>query len=77
MSSLGKSYGSPTYIVARATLQFLLEALDTRVVAIERYTLERQDGSMRVNVDGEEVDWRWILRNPSWEWVKEGGAGTR
>ena len=55
------------------TLRFLLEALDARVVAVEGYTLERQDGSMTFNVDGEEVDWRWILRNPGWEWVKEGG----
>jgi uncharacterized protein (DUF362 family) len=56
------------------TLRFLLEALDARVVAVEGYTLERQDGSMTFNVDGEEVDWRWILRNPGWEWVKEGGC---
>jgi uncharacterized protein (DUF362 family) len=55
------------------TLRFLLEAVDARVVAIEGYTLERQDGSICFNVDGEEVDWRWILRNPGWEWVKEGG----
>ena len=55
------------------TLRFLLEALGARVVVIEGYTLERQDGSMRFVVDGEEVDWKWILRNPSWEWVKGGG----
>lgn len=54
------------------TLRFLLEALDARVVVIEGYTLERQDGGMRFTVDGEEVDWRWILRNPGWEWIKEG-----
>ena len=54
------------------TLRFLLEVLDTRVVIIEGYTLERQDGSMKFTVDGEEVDWMWILRNPSWEWAKEG-----
>ena len=29
------------------TLRFLLEVLDTRVVIIEGYTLERQDGSMK------------------------------
>ncbi len=28
---------------------------------------------MTFTVDGEKVDWRWILRNPSWEWIKEGG----
>jgi hypothetical protein len=47
------------------TLRFLLEALDARVVIIEGYTLERQDGSMKFTVNGEEVDWMWILRNPS------------
>ncbi len=24
-------------------------------------------------VDGEEVDWGWILRHPSWDWVREEG----
>jgi uncharacterized protein (DUF362 family) len=55
------------------TLGFLLEALDARVTVIEGYTLERQDGGMRFTVDGEEVDWRWIMRNPSWGWAREGG----
>jgi uncharacterized protein (DUF362 family) len=54
------------------TLRILLEALDTRAVVIEGYTLERHDGSMAFEVEGEEVDWRWILRHPDWGWVREG-----
>ncbi len=52
-------------------LRMLLEVVDSRVVVTEAYTLERQDGSMRFTVDGEEVDWRWILKHPDWGWAKE------
>ena len=55
------------------TLRMLLEALDGQVVVTESYTLERQDGSMRFTVDGEEVDWGWILRHPRWDWMREEG----
>ena len=54
-------------------LRMLLEAVDSRVVVTEAYTLERQDGSMRFTVDGEEVDWMWILEHPDWGWAKEEG----
>ena len=55
------------------TLRILLEALEGRVFVTESYTLDRHDGSMRFTVDGEEVNWRWILRHPSWDWIKEEG----
>ena len=48
--------GHPGSFTDAETLRFLLEALDARVLVIEGYTLERQDGSMRFTVDGEEVD---------------------
>ena len=54
-------------------LRLLLEAVDARVLVVEAYTLERQDGTMSFTVDGEEVDWRWILRHPSWDWAQEEG----
>jgi len=53
------------------TLRTLLEALDGHVVVTESYTLDRQDGSMKFVVDGEEVEWRWILSHPSWDWIRE------
>ena len=55
------------------TLRTLLGALDGRIVVAESYTLERQDGSMKFTVDGEQVDWRWIMKHPSWGWIKEEG----
>ena len=55
------------------TLRILLEALEGRIVVAESYTLERQDGSMKFAVDGEKVDWRWIMKHPSWGWIKEEG----
>ena len=44
-------------------LRMLLEAVDAKVVVVEAYTLERQDGTMAFTVDGEKVDWRWILKH--------------
>lgn len=55
------------------TLRVLLEALAGRVVVAESYTLDRHDGSMKFIVDGERVDWRWILRHPSWDWIRGEG----
>lgn len=55
-------------------LRTLLEALDSRVVVVESYTMEKHDGSMRLEVGGEEVDWRWVIRNPVWDWVSQQGA---
>lgn len=55
------------------TLGMLLEALDGRIIVTEAYSMERQDGSMKFTVDGEEVDWRWIMRHPSWDWIRAKG----
>jgi uncharacterized protein (DUF362 family) len=54
-------------------LRMLLEAVDARVLVVEAYTLERQDGTMAFTVNGDEVNWRWILRHPSWDWALEEG----
>ncbi|MFQ6095194.1 MAG: DUF362 domain-containing protein [Candidatus Bathyarchaeia archaeon] len=63
----------PANFTDAETLRILLEALDGRIVVTEAYSLERQNGNMRFTVDGEEVDWGWIMRHPSWHWIKEGG----
>jgi uncharacterized protein (DUF362 family) len=55
------------------TLRMLLEALDGRITVTEAYSMERQNGSMKFNVDGEEVDWRWIMKHPNWDWIKKEG----
>jgi len=52
-------------------LRMLLEGLDGRVVVTEAYSLERQDGSMEFTVDGEKVDWRWVMKHPQWDWIRE------
>jgi uncharacterized protein (DUF362 family) len=63
----------PANFTDAETLRMLLEALEGRVVVVEAYTLERQDGSMRFTVDREEVDWRWIMNHPSWDWARKEG----
>lgn len=55
------------------TLRVLLEALDGQIIVTEAYSMERQDESMKFTVDGEEVDWRWIMEHPSWNWIKKKG----
>ena len=67
----------PANFTDAETLQMLLEALDGRVVVTEAYSLDRQDGSMKFTVDGEEVDWRWIMRHPGWDWIREEGRWDR
>lgn len=52
-------------------LRMVMEAVDAKVVVVEGYSLDRQDGSMSFTVEGEKVDWGWLTRNPGWEWVKE------
>jgi len=54
-------------------LRMIMEAVDAKVIVVEGYSLDRQDGSMSLTVDGEKVDWGWLIRNPGWEWVKEKG----
>ncbi len=55
------------------TLRLLLDALDGRIIVTEAYSMERQDGSMRFAVDGEEVDWKWIMKHPRWDWINKEG----
>ena len=66
----------PANFTDAETLRVLLEALDSRVIVIEAYSMERQDGSMKFTVDGEEVDWRWIMKHPNWDWIKNGNRWT-
>jgi len=54
-------------------LGILLDALDGHAIVVEAYTLEKHDGTMSFTVDGEEVDWRWLMDHPDWSWVREGG----
>lgn len=63
----------PANFTDAETLRVLLGALDGRIVVTEAYTLERQDGSLKFAVDGEEVDWKWIMKHPNWEWMREEG----
>ena len=63
----------PANFTDAETLRMLLEAVDARVVVVEAYTLEKQDGGMRFTVGGEDVDWRWIMDHPDWDWAREEG----
>jgi uncharacterized protein (DUF362 family) len=63
----------PANFVDAHALGLLLGALDGKAIVIEGYTLEKHDGSMKFNVDGEKVDWRWVMENPDWGWVREEG----
>ncbi|OGD47831.1 hypothetical protein A3K69_05825 [Candidatus Bathyarchaeota archaeon RBG_16_57_9] len=54
-------------------LGLLMDAVDARFTVVEGYSLDRQDGSLKYTVNGEEVDWRWIMRHPDWGWIMEGG----
>jgi uncharacterized protein (DUF362 family) len=67
-------------------MRTLFEALDSRIVVTESLHLGRSfnlhpDG-MAFTADGEEVNWRWLLKGdgwkwlydkPDWGWFKEGG----
>jgi len=67
------------------TLRVLLEALESQVIVTESYCLARSmnilDQGMGFNVDGKEVNWKWLLKgdgwnwlikNPDWDWFKDG-----
>ncbi len=58
-------------------LRMLFEAIDGEIVVIESYTLEKQDGSLKFTVEGEEVDWRWVLKHPNWGWMNKKDRWTR
>jgi uncharacterized protein (DUF362 family) len=53
-------------------LGLLMDAVDARFIVAEGYSLDRQDGSLKYTVDGEEVDWRWLMSRPDWDWIMEG-----
>lgn len=69
------------------TLRMLLEALDGKVIVTEGYQIARvtdeHNRGVRFTVDGKGVDWewlresqdawRWLQRQPNWEWFKSGG----
>lgn len=58
-------------------LGLLMDAVDARFTVVEGHSLDRQDGSLKYTVDGEEVDWRWIMKHPDWGWIREGGRLER
>ncbi|MFX1280503.1 MAG: DUF362 domain-containing protein [Promethearchaeota archaeon] len=55
------------------TLRLLFEALNGKIMIIESYTLEKQDGKLKFIVEDHEVDWKWIMEYPDWKWIKEKG----
>lgn len=54
-------------------LRLLLEALDGQITITEAYSMERQDGSVNFIVEGEEVDWSWVMKHPDWGWIRRKG----
>ena len=76
----------PGGFVDSMTLRTLFEALDSHIVVTESLHVGRsmnllEDG-MAFTVDGEEVNWRWLLKgegwrwlydNERWDWFREGG----
>ncbi len=59
------------------TLKTLFEALDSRIVVTESYSLARSlnllDEGMRFTVDGKDVNWKWLLTGDGWKWLVENG----
>ena len=55
----------PANFIEVDVLRMLLEALDARVVVTKGYTLEKNDGSMKFTVDGDDVNWNWVIEHPS------------
>jgi len=58
-------------------LGLLMDAVDAHFTVVEGHSLDRQDGSLKYTVGGEEVDWRWIMRHPDWGWMMEEGRLER
>ena len=54
-------------------LETLLSALPGKVIVVEGYSGDRQDGSAVYRVQGERVDWRWLLKKPDLSWVFKDG----
>jgi uncharacterized protein (DUF362 family) len=63
----------PANFIEVDVLRIILEALNTQVVVTEGYTLEKNDGSMKFTIDGDDVSWNWVIEHPSWDWIKEEG----
>ncbi|MBN2335947.1 DUF362 domain-containing protein [Candidatus Bathyarchaeota archaeon] len=58
-------------------LGMLMEAVDAEFIVAEGYSLSRQDGSLSFTVEGEKVDWGWLMSHPDWSWVRQGGRWDR
>jgi len=63
----------PANFTDAEALGILLDALDGQAIVVEAYTLEKHDGTMSFTVDGDEVNWRWLMDHPGWGWVEEEG----
>lgn len=57
------------------TLRVLLEALDCPVVVTESYCLARslniRKQGLSFTVEGQEVNWKWLLKGDGWKWLIE------
>jgi uncharacterized protein (DUF362 family) len=61
----------PSNYTSAKTLDLVMGSIDANFLVVEGYSLGRQDGSLTFHVDGEKVDWRWLLRHNDWDWIKE------
>jgi uncharacterized protein (DUF362 family) len=56
-----------------SSLKLLFEAVDAEFIVIEGHSWDRNNGESMYRVNGELVDWRWIMKNPDWSWILENG----
>lgn len=63
----------PGNFTDKEILRLLGQVLEGKIIIIESYTLEKQDGRLKFFVDNEYVDWEWVMKHPNWDWIKEGG----
>ncbi len=58
------------------SLDLLLSALPGRKIVVEGFSIDRQDGSIVYNFAGAKVDWRWLLKNPTSNWLYDANLET-
>jgi hypothetical protein len=76
----------PSGFTDSQTLRMFLEALDSHIVVTECLHLGRSMNllkeGMRFTVEGQEVNWKWLMKgegwkwgleNPDWDWFRKGG----
>lgn len=60
---------NPGNFTKASIMEHIIKTLDRRIVVIEGYSLDRQNGSMKFRVNGEDVNWNW-LKDHGWQWIK-------